>query len=142
MSFSAHDFYDEWKEKNAKEKAYMVAGAFFLLLALVGVALPIVPQIPFAVISAALFSKGSEKFHQWVRENKFFGEPVRDWEDHRAVKPKVKAISTVMMLAGAGIGHYKFDLPWALALDGVFLICIIFVLTRKNAGKEEQRQEK
>lgn len=137
MNLTAHDLKLEWKDKKPKEKGFMFAGLAFLVLALIGVALPIVPQIPFAIISAMLFSKGSPKLHQWVRENKYFGEPVRDWEDKRAVKMKVKLVSTFMMMAGAGIGHWKFGMPWALALDGIFLLCILFVLTRRTAEAQE-----
>lgn len=120
--------------KMAKENVFLALGWLFLVLALVGIALPVVPQVPFAVIAAYFFSKGSPRLHRWIRENKHFGKPVRDWEDQRAVATKTKIISCVMMAAGAVIGHTQLALGWALALDAVFLGCIAFVLTRKTAA--------
>ncbi|HVJ65615.1 MAG TPA: YbaN family protein [Bdellovibrionota bacterium] len=116
-----------------KEKAFLALGWLFLVLAMVGIALPIVPQVPFAVIAAYFFSKGSPRLHRWIRENKYLGKPVREWEDHHAVAHKTKIVSCVMMVGGAAIGHTQLTLGWALALDAAFLACIAFVLTRKTA---------
>lgn len=110
----------------------MAGGALALVLALVGVALPIVPQVPFAVLAAYLFSKGNPRLHRWIRANSHMGPPVKDWEDHRVVRPKLKAFSTIAMLIGAALGHWKLDLPWAVALDVAFALSIAFVLTRKS----------
>lgn len=122
----------EWKNKGAPERAWMIGGVLMLGAAVVGVFLPIVPQAPFAIISAYCFSKGSPALHRKVRHNKFFGKPVRDWEDHRIVRPKTKIFSTIFMICGAVIGHIKLTGYWPYALDAVFLASIIFVLSRKS----------
>lgn len=129
---SIRSFYIEWKLKGNKARFFMFLGALFLLFALIGVAIPIIPQVPFAIISAYFFSKGSIRIHLWMRSNKYFGKPVRDWEDHRVMRPKMKIIATISMIVGALIGHWKLDSPYPLMLDGIFLACIIFVLTRKS----------
>ena len=131
-------FKDEWKKKSGKEKAFMIAGLVSLVLAIIGIFLPIVPQVPFAILAAYCFSKGSKKLHKWVRNNKFLGPPVKDWEDDRVVKPKLKIVSCVMMVVGAGLGHWRLPIEWALALDAVFLICIIFVATRNSAPQSNK----
>lgn len=135
-------FKSEWTGKSTKQKLFMVGGGVSLVLAIVGIFLPIVPQVPFAILAAILFSKGSDRLHKWVRENKYFGEPVRDWEDDRVVRPKLKIISSIMMVAGAAIGHWQLTLAWAIALDVVFLASIVFLVTRKSgadkAGKRIQ----
>src|SRR5688572_15469404 len=97
----------EWKTKDPKQKAYMAAGIVSVVIAIVGVFLPIVPQVPFAILAAYLFAKGSRRLHKWVRKNKYFGEPVRDWEDHHVVRPKLKAFSTLAMIGGGAMGHFK-----------------------------------
>jgi uncharacterized protein len=126
-------FGSEWKSKDPKQRVAMVAGAIALVLAVVGIFLPIVPQVPFAILAAVLFSKGSPRIHKWIRKNKYFGPPVRDWEDHRAVRPRLKILSTIMMVGGAGLGHWQLPLGWAIGLDAVFAAAIVFVLTRKSA---------
>lgn len=130
---SVKSFYIEWKIKRNEERFYMILGGLFLILALIGVVLPIVPQIPFAIISAFFFSKGSQRIHLAIRHNKFFGKYVRDWEDHQVVRPKTKFFSVLAMGAGMYMSHRKIPEPWVYILDGIFVICILFVLTRKSA---------
>ncbi len=125
-------FLKEWKKKSPKEKIYMGAGIFSILLAIIGVFLPIVPQVPFAILSAFLFSRGSPKLHRWIRMNKYFGRPVRDWEDHRVIRPKLKIFSTLAMVSGAIFGHWKLSSPYPLILDAVFTLSILFLLSRKS----------
>lgn len=132
MNLQLKSFLVEWKLKGAKSRAFMGLGALFLLLALIGVFLPIVPQVPFAIIAAFFFSKGSPRIHLWMRHNKYFGKPIRDWEDFRVIRPKMKIIATLSLIAGAIIGHSKLPPEAAFTLDVVFAASIGFVLTRKS----------
>ena len=125
-------FVGEWKNSEPGDKAYMGAGGLFLSLAIVGVIIPVLPQVPFAVIAAFLFSRGSPRLHRWIRRHKYLGPPVKDWEEHRVVRPKLKVVSTVAMLAGAAIGHWQLEAPWFWWLDGIFALSILFLLTRKS----------
>lgn len=130
MDFKKH--LSNWNKKSKKQKAFIVCGSLFLLLTLIGVVFPILPQVPFAIISAYFFSKGSSSVHRWIRNNKYMGEPVRDWEDHRVVRTKLKITSVVFMLAGAALAHWRLDPPWPYIIDGSFILATIFLLTRKS----------
>ena len=110
----------------------MLAGGFFLLIAIVSIFIPILPQLPFAIAAAYLFSKGSARLHLWVRHNKYFGKAVRDWEDFQIIRTRTKIISTVLMLGGMVMGHMKWGAPWAWMLDFIFLVTIAFVCTRRS----------
>jgi uncharacterized membrane protein YbaN (DUF454 family) len=121
-----------WSQKDPREKTFMVAGMLFLALAVVGVFVPVVPQVPFAIVAAYFFSKGSARVHQWIRENKYFGKPVKNWEDHRAIRPKMKAISVIAMVAGGIFAGFKLDLAWTIVVGVAFAAAIVFVLTRKS----------
>jgi uncharacterized membrane protein YbaN (DUF454 family) len=127
------NFVREWKVKSPKNKAYMALGGIFLLAALASVFIPILPQVPFAIIAAFFFAKGSARLHLWIRHNRFFGQPVRDWEDHQIIRPKLKVFSTLAMLAGAGFAYYKLETKWSIAVGVIFLGSIIFVLTRRSS---------
>lgn len=132
------EFNTEWESSEGREKAYMIGGGISIALAIVGIFLPIVPQVPFAILAAILFSKGSPRIHKRIRENKHFGRPVRDWEDDRVVRPKLKAFSTVAMIAGAVMSHFKVEMPWVLIIDALFLAAIIFVVTRKSKPERNE----
>ncbi len=131
-------FVSEWKKQDTKHRLFMIGGGIFLMAAIVGVFIPVVPQIPFAIVSAYLFSKGSPALHTWIRKNKHMGPPVKDWEDHRVVRTKLKIISTLAMIGGAAIGHWKLHSPWFWILDGLFALAIVFVLTRKSKPTQKR----
>jgi uncharacterized membrane protein YbaN (DUF454 family) len=135
-------FLKEWKKKEPRQKIYMGLGGLLLLLAVIGVFLPLIPQVPFAIASAFFFSKGSRRIHEWIRENRYFGKPVKDWEDHQIVRTKLKIFSTLAMLGGAAFGHWKMNLWWALAVDLLFAIAITFVVTRKSEANLRPRRKK
>lgn len=122
----------DWKKKDGKERTFMALGAIFLLAAVTGVFIPVLPQVPFAVIAAYLFSKGSPRIHKWIRDNRYFGKPVRDWEDHRVIRTRTKIFSTAAMTVGGAIAFFKFESPWTYIVPSLFVAAIVFVLTRKS----------
>jgi hypothetical protein len=129
---SLKSFYIEWKFKGKTNRFFMALGGLFLAAALIGVAIPIIPQVPFAIIAAYFFSKGSFRIHTWMRYNKYFGKPVRDWEDFRIIRPKMKVISIISLIVGAIFSHMKLDPAWAYLIDVVFALSIAFILTRRS----------
>jgi uncharacterized membrane protein YbaN (DUF454 family) len=120
------------------KKIWLVFGWIFAALALVGVVLPIVPQIPFAVLAAFFFSKGSARLHRWILNNKHFGAPVRDWEMDQVVRKKTKVASITMMIVGATLAFFKLreDHPTlAIVIPVLFFGAIIFVATRRSKSR-------
>ena len=54
------------------KKLYVVLGFVFLIIGLIGLLLPVMPTIPFLIISSAYFSKGSDRFRVWLEERWFY----------------------------------------------------------------------
>ena len=79
---------------------YNIIGTISLLLALIGVILPILPTTPFVLLSAACYCKGSERLHSGLSDNETFGPIIRDYEEHGGMKKatKIKAL-TIMWTA-------------------------------------------
>ncbi|MEW6982293.1 YbaN family protein [Colwelliaceae bacterium 6471] len=77
---------------------FKAIGIFFLGLALIGAALPILPTTPFLLISASCFAKSSPRLHAMLLNNKVFGALITDWQNHRTIAKKSKIIALVTML--------------------------------------------
>lgn len=122
----------EWKQKEPKQKIFMAIGLVFLLTAVTSIFVPILPQVPFALLSAYFFAKSSRRLHKRIRQNKYLGQPVRNWEDHHVIRPKLKIIAELSLLVAIGLSHWKLELPWSIALDALLLISGVFILTRPN----------
>jgi uncharacterized protein len=125
--------YLAWNMKTSRQKFFFVLGSLFLFLGVIGLLLPVVPQIPFAILAAFFYSKSSPRIHAWIRSHPVMGEPVRDWEDHRVVRPRMKIVSTLMMVGGSLIGHWQIPgiIPWYI--DGVFLLSIGFIWLQRSS---------
>ena len=123
----------EWPHKSRKQKVYLICGVLLLILTAIGLMLPLVPQIPFAIMAAVCFSKGSPRIHKAIRNHPQLGPPVREWEDERSVQLSLKVSSSIMMSVGMAVAHWKLPLPWALFVDTCFAPSILFILTRRTA---------
>lgn len=78
---------------------YLVAGIFCVLIGLIGVVLPLLPTTPFLLVAAFFFSRSSERLHQALLNNRYFGKIIRDWEDNGVIPLKAKILSSTMMIA-------------------------------------------
>ena len=59
-------------------------------LAVVGAITPGIPTAPFVVLAGYFFIRSSPEAHRWLRESRWFGPILRDWEEHRAVRRSVR----------------------------------------------------
>jgi len=51
---------------------YMTKGFVFLVLSIVGLMIPIIPQVPFFLLAMTYFSKGNQRFHRWLTDRKLY----------------------------------------------------------------------
>jgi uncharacterized protein len=84
---------------------WMAAGAFALLLGVIGIFLPLLPTVPFVLLAAWCFSRSSERWERWMLAHRVFGPIVRDWRATRAVPLRAKQLASVMM-AGSSLGAW------------------------------------
>ena len=83
------------------QRLWVGLAAVSFALGIVGVVLPIMPTAPFMLLAVFLASKGSTRFANWIRDNRFAGPPIRQWEIERALSLKAKVMAIGGMTAGA-----------------------------------------
>ncbi|MCI4643394.1 MAG: YbaN family protein [Hyphomonadaceae bacterium] len=105
-------------------------------LAIVGVALPLVPTTPFLLLAAFAFARSSPRLHAWLIGHKRFGPLIQNWRDHGAISPRTKALSVAMMSVMPPLS-LAFSAPvWTVVLQAVILAgSATFILTRPNGPK-------
>ena len=92
----------------ARRMAWLVAGHLSLALGVIGIFLPIMPTTVFLIGAAACYARGSEHFYHWLLHHKWFGPPVKDWEEHRAMTVKAKVLAIITMAGGIGASALLF----------------------------------
>lgn len=78
---------------------FLVLGFFFLGVAFVGVAVPLIPTVGPVLLAAFFFSKSSARFDHWLVNNRLFGGIVRDWRAGLGFTIRAKTIAIVAIIA-------------------------------------------
>lgn len=90
--------------------------ALCLVLALVGLVLPVMPTVPFLVIAAWAAARSSPRLHGWLLSHPRFGRLLRDWSEAGVVPRRAKWFATVMMAASAVSMLILIPTPWLPAV--------------------------
>lgn len=98
---------------SAWQRRLWLAGGFVCLaLGAIGLLLPLVPTVPFVLLAAACFSRGSERWERWLLQHPRLGPLVRDWRDHHAMPLRAKIIATAMMTVSSIGALWFVPPPW------------------------------
>lgn len=76
---------------------YVALGAFFVALAVLGVALPGLPTTPFLLLASYFLSRSWPRLHQALVNNRVFGPILRDWQTYRGVRQRTKNNASLMI---------------------------------------------
>lgn len=100
---------------------FMTLGFMFIALGVLGIFLPLLPTTPFIILAALFFSKSSQRYHQWLLENKVFGPILRNWECSRCIPRFAKILSFSMIAVFGSISIVTLPFLW-LKIITVLLI--------------------
>ncbi len=70
----------------------------FLLLALIGAALPVMPTVPFLLVAAWAGGKGWPVIEQKLMAHPTYGPQIEQWRKFGVVKRTPKVVTTLMMI--------------------------------------------
>lgn len=62
-----------------KRIIYFILAVFFLILGAIGLALPVVPQVPFLLLGFGFLAGASKRVHRWVTQTEFYQKHGRVW---------------------------------------------------------------
>ncbi|RJP32224.1 MAG: DUF454 domain-containing protein [Candidatus Omnitrophota bacterium] len=106
------------------------AGAISLILAIIGIILPLLPTTPLVILAAYCFSKSSPHLHQWLQTNHYFGSLLRDWEQYGIIRTKSKITATIAMVGLFCLSFYltaiKTSVKILLSLLAFFILLYIW----------------
>ena len=88
-----------------KRITFVVLGCISLALAVLGVALPILPTVPFLALAAFCFAKSSDRLNNWLINTKFYQNNLADFKAGKGmtVKIKVRILTTVTLVMAVGL---------------------------------------
>ena len=77
----------------------IAAGTLSVGLGILGVFVPVLPTTPFLLLAAACYARSSQKFYDWLLNNKYFGNYIRNYQQRKAVPLKAKVLTIALLWA-------------------------------------------
>ncbi|MBE5914710.1 MAG: DUF454 domain-containing protein [Pseudobutyrivibrio ruminis] len=92
-----------------KKIFWIVLGSICLALGTVGIALPILPTVPFYLATLFCYAKGSQKLHDWFIGTSLYKNHLEEFvrEKGMTMSAKIKMVVVVTLLMG--FGFYMMD---------------------------------
>ena len=105
-----------------------LAGVFTALGAL-GAILPVLPTTPFLLLASFFLVRSSPRLNAVLLQSRFLGPILRDWQDHRGIRPDVrlKAIVSVIVALSLTIWFASPSTTASGAIAGLGLIGIVVI---------------
>jgi uncharacterized membrane protein YbaN (DUF454 family) len=77
----------------------IIAGTLFVGLGVLGIFLPLLPTTPFLLLAAACYARGSKRFYDWLLNNRWFGNYIRDYREKKRIPLRIKIGSVSLLWA-------------------------------------------
>jgi uncharacterized membrane protein YbaN (DUF454 family) len=101
----------------------MALAWLFVGIGFIGIAVPGLPTTGPILLAAFLFSKSSERFDNWLVNNRLFGSIVRDWRAGEGFTVRAKSVAVAAIAFSFAVttywfvtGFYARAAMWTLAI--------------------------
>ena len=116
---------------------FLTIGAISFVLGTAGIVLPLLPTVPFYMLTLFCLARGSERFHKMFLESSLYQKTVGAYERDKALTLRTKlsilASVTTIMAIGA---YFSQNMPIALIVMGlvwvVHVIALAFIVKTKK----------
>ena len=108
---------------------FLTIGAISFCLGTAGIVLPVLPTVPFYMLTLFCLARGSERFHRMFLESQLYKKTVGAYESDKALTLRAKlsilASVTAIMMIGA---YFSRNIPIALIIMSIVWIAHIIAL--------------
>ncbi|MEL6522002.1 MAG: YbaN family protein [Pseudomonadota bacterium] len=113
---------------------WATCGIIALCLGTLGIALPLLPTVPFLLLAAFCFARSSPQLHKWLIEHPVFGPPIQDWSRNGSIGLPAKRAATASIAVVFLISVFLGLSIYLLAIQAVVLsMVLLFIWTRPTA---------
>jgi uncharacterized membrane protein YbaN (DUF454 family) len=112
---------------------YLIGGWLSLLLAGIGVVLPLLPTVPLVILAAFCFARSSPRLEAWLTSHPSMGPHIIAWRSRGAISRRGKLAAAAAFLAGIIVSLIFVPWPWPLAPMLAAGICIPWLWSRPDA---------
>jgi uncharacterized membrane protein YbaN (DUF454 family) len=104
-----------------KKILLITAGTFFVALGITGIFIPILPTTPFILLAATLYSRSSQKFYEWIINNKIVGIYIKNYRAGKGVPVIIKILTIGLLWITIGCSVL-------FAIDIIFIKIVMIII--------------
>lgn len=112
---------------------YRLAGLTALALGFAGLFLPLLPTVPFVLLAAFCFARGSPAWEKRLLDHPRYGPHILAWRERGAISRKGKLTALAAFAFSAILGLVLLAVPWSLIPLAAAIIGGGWVMTRPDA---------
>jgi len=116
---------------------FLTIGAVSFVLGTAGIVIPLLPTVPFYMLTLFCLARGSERFHNMFLESSLYQKTVGAYERDKALTLRTKlsillSVSTIMAIGA----YFSQDMPIALIVMAFVwishVIALVFIVKTKK----------
>ena len=125
---------------------FLILGCVSLALGCVGIVLPVLPTVPFFLLTAFCFAKSSQRLHDWFLGTKLYRKHLESYVQKRGMTPGTKTGilgSVTAIMAQGAFFMVRQGILWPCWILAVVWVChvVYFLFGVKTLKREEAGQE-
>ncbi|RTZ48250.1 DUF454 domain-containing protein [Candidimonas sp. SYP-B2681] len=121
---------------------FNIVGTLALILAVLGIFLPLLPTTPFVLLASACYMRGSDRLHGWLTTNKLFGSYIANIESGRGIPMRAKITAIIFLWISLSFSAWLIHVPWLwafLLLTGIGVT--VYLLMAKTLAPSRKGTE-
>ena len=75
----------------------VAGGTLCVALGILGIFVPVLPTTPFLLLAAFSYARSSERFHQWLLGNHWFGQYIKNYQQGRGIPLRDKVLTLIVL---------------------------------------------
>ena len=103
---------------------WLTLGFLSLALGTAGIVLPLLPTVPFYMLTVFCFAKGSNRLHDWFRQSDLYKKHLAEFMEKKSMTLKTKTTILSMAATMMAFSVWITDAPWPVCLAVAIVWCI------------------
>jgi uncharacterized membrane protein YbaN (DUF454 family) len=109
------------RKVNLKKGLFASCGVLLVVLATIGIVVPLLPTTPFLLLATACFLRSSDRLYRWLINHRWFGPYIRNYREYRALTLRSKVVTVTLLWITLGI-------TTVVLLDSLFITITLILI--------------